>query len=430
MGDKTLARLRRASWFRSKLWGSVFGVFSRGITTFEARSDRSSEFPNNAADPRSDASSAKPLSKKVRLPDGPLIVVANHTSHADSAALVAMIGRVRPVLVVSAKDYWKQDATADWLSAGLIGTWPVSREGHGFEELLEVEPLVQGGAVLVVFSEGTRSANGKLQEFHSGAFRLAAEIGARVLPVGISGSFESLPKGATWPKRLPLNLRLGQPIQVAPGSVEVAIDNARAQLQDLLAEPVADLPQFGWSRISRLAFGPVGLAVIFFWAFGEGVFWPLIAEMPLMLFIVTVGWRWRGLLLVVLACVGSALGVLATWWLVANGFNPPSPLTTARMFEVAGSQLSTDVGSAFWKQMFNGIPVKVYAHEAGAMHLSFAQVLLSLVPRMLRIAVIGIGTWLLGSALSRWLKSCLGMVQGICLALFPFGLWLTVGYWS
>jgi membrane protein YqaA with SNARE-associated domain len=227
-----------------------------------------------------------------------------------------------------------------------------------------------------------------------------------------------------------LNLRLGQPIEVAPGSVEVAIDNARAQLQALLTEPIIDAPQFGWSRISRLAFGPVGLAVIFFWAFGEGVFWPLIAEMPLMLFIVTVGWRWRGLLLVAVACVGSALGVLATWWLVANGFNPPSPLTTARMFEVAGSQLSTDVGSAFWKQMFNGIPVKVYAHEAGAMHLSFAQVLLSLVPRMLRIAVIGIGTWLLGSALSRWLKSCLGMVQGICLALFPFGLWLTVGYWS
>jgi len=90
----------------------------------------------------------------------------------------------------------------------------------------------------------------------------------------------------------------------------------------------------------------------------------------------------------------------------------------------------TDPGTAFWRQMFNGIPVKVYAHEAGALNLSLVQVLLALVPRVLRIAVIGIGTWLLGSALSRWLKSCLGMVQAICLALFPFGLALTVGYWS
>jgi 1-acyl-sn-glycerol-3-phosphate acyltransferase len=418
-----VASLRRASWWRSKLWGSVFGVFSRGITTFETRNDAASKTRNYAA-------SAKPLSQKVRLPDGPLIVVANHTSHADSAALVALIGRVRPVLVVSAKDYWKQDATAEWLSAGLIGTWPVSREGHGFDELRAVEPLVRDGAVLVVFSEGKRSLDGKLQEFHSGAFRLAAEIGARILPVGIRGNFEGLPKGSTWPKRLPVNIRLGEPIEVPADDVDAAVAKAHRQVAQLTAEPAIDLPQFGWSRISRLAFGPVGLAVIFFWAFGEGVFWPLIAEMPLMLFIVTVGWRWRGLLLVAVACVGSALGVLTTWWLVSHGITPPSPLTTARMFEVARGQLEADPASAFWRQMFNGIPVKVYAHEAGALQLGFAQVLLSLVPRVLRIAVIGVGTWLLGSALSRWLKSCLGMVQGICLALFPFGLFLTVGYWS
>ncbi len=410
-----VSSLRRASWWRAKLWGSVFGVFSRGITTFENHPD---------------ASAGKPLSQKVGLPDGPLIVVANHTSHADSAALVASIGRVRPVLVVSANDYWGQDATAEWLSAGLIGTWPVSREGHGFDRLRKVEPLVLAGTVLVIFSEGKRSVDGKLQEFHSGAFRLAAEIGARVLPVGIRGNFESLPKGSSWPKRLPVNLRFGDAIEVTPAGVEVAMGAAHSQLQTLMAQPIVDAPQFGWSRISRLAFGPVGLAVIFFWAFGEGVFWPLIAEMPLMLFIVTVGWRWRGLVLVAAACVGSAVGVLTTWWLVGHGVNPPSPLTTAKMFEVARGQLSADPSSAFWRQMFNGIPVKVYAHEAGALHLSFAQVLLSLVPRVLRIAVIGIGTWLLGSALSRWLKSCLGMVQGVCLALFPVGLWLTVGYWS
>jgi hypothetical protein len=232
---------------------------------------------------------------------------------------------------------------------------------------------------------------------------------------------------------LPYNLRLGVPIDVASSAekhTDAAAAQARAQLTEMLEQPVEDHPQFGWSRVRRLAFGWVGLSVIFFWAFGEGVFWPLIAEMPLMLLIVTVGWRWRGLLLTVVACVGSALGVLATWWLVDHGFNPPSPLTTPLMFEIARDQLTSNPDTAFWRQMFNGIPVKVYAHEAGAMHLSLAQVMLALIPRMLRIAIIGVGTWMLGSLLSRWLKSCLGMVQGICLALFPFGLWLTVGYWS
>ena len=407
--------LARESWLRAKLWGTVFGVFSRGITTYDA------------------SSQPKPLSQKINLPDGPLIVVANHSSHADSVALVAAIGRVRPVLVVSAKDYWKQDATAEWLSAGLVGTWPISRDGHGYDDLAAVRPKVEAGAVLVVFAEGTRSVDGKLQEFHSGAFRLAADLGARVLPVGIVGAFAALPKGATWPKRLPYNLRFGVPIDVPsaePIHTDAAAAQARAQLTEMLEQPVEDNPQFGWSRVRRLAFGWVGLAVIFFWAFGEGVFWPLIAEMPLMLLIVTVGWRWRGLLLTVVACIGSALGVLATWWLVDHGFNPPSPLTTPLMFDIARDQLTSNPDTAFWRQMFNGIPVKVYAHEAGAMHLSLDQVLMALIPRMLRIAIIGVGTWMLGSALSRWLKSCLGMVQGICLALFPFGLWLTVGYWS
>jgi 1-acyl-sn-glycerol-3-phosphate acyltransferase len=407
--------LARESWLRAKLWGTVFGVFSRGITTYDASGNR------------------KPLSQKLSLPDGPLIVVANHSSHADSVALVAAIGRVRPVLVVSAKDYWKQDATAEWLSAGLVGTWPISRDGHGYDDLAAVRPKVAAGAVLVVFAEGTRSVDGKLQEFHSGAFRLAADLGARVLPLGIVGAFAALPKGATWPKRLPYNLRFGVPIDVessAEKHTDGAAAQARAQLTEMLEQPVEDHPQFGWSRVRKLAFGWIGLAVIFFWAFGEGVFWPLIAEMPLMLLIVTVGWRWRGLLLTVVACVGSALGVLATWWLVDHGFNPPSPLTTPLMFQLASEQLTANPDTAFWKQMFNGIPVKVYAHEAGAMHLSLAQVMLALIPRMLRIAIIGVGTWMLGSALSRWLKSCLGMVQGICLALFPFGLWLTVGYWS
>ncbi len=404
--------LARESWLRAKFWGTIFGIFSRGITTFDA------------------SGAAKPLSQKITLPDGPLIVVANHSSHADSGALVAAIGRVRPVLVVSAKDYWKQDATAEWLSAGLVGTWPISREGHGFDELLKVQDQVLQGAVLVIFAEGTRSHDGKVQELHSGAFRLAAKIGAKVLPVGIAGTFEGLPRGATWPKRRAINLRFAEPFLVDSQGPDAAAIATRRLLTKLIEAPTQDLPQFGWSRVQRLAFGWVGLAVIFFWAFGEGVFWPLIAEMPLMLLIVTVGWRWRGLLLTAVACVGSAFGVLATWWLVDHGFNPPSPLTTARMFEVAKEQLNNDVGSAFWRQMFNGIPVKVYAHEAGAMHLSLAQVMLSLVPRVLRIAAIGIGTWLLGSVLSRWLKSSLGMVQGICLALFPFGLWLTVGYWS
>ena len=128
--------------------------------------------------------------------------------------------------------------------------------------------------------------------------------------------------------------------------------------------------------------------------------------------------------------MGSALGIIITWVLVRQGLNPWSPLTTQAMFDYAQQQLATNPAAAFNDQMTNGIPVKVYAHEAGALNLSFAQLLGAIWPRLLRIVVVGAGGWFLGSSLRRWLRPTLGLVQLSALAIFPFGLWQSVAYWS
>lgn len=415
MNERAMRALARASKLRARFWASIIAIFSRGLTSFT----------NTDAAPK-----PTPLARPVPLPDGPLIVVANHSSHADSVALLATLGRTRPVLVVSASDYWQKDSTADWLSRGLVGTFAISRSGDGMEQLRGAADLVLSGVVLVIFAEGTRSTTGDIGEFHTGAFRLAAEIGARVLPIAINGTFESLPKGSTFPKHGATNLRHGTAITVHPNAIDEAVATVRDELIALHKLPIEDLPGFGWQRVRKAAFGWAGLLVVFLWAMGEGIFWPLIAEMPLLLLVVTVGWRWRGAALIGASAAGAALGVLATWWMVKNGFEPPSPLTTPRMFEVAAEQLDNNLGSAFWQQMFNGIPVKVYAHEAGAMGLSLAEIGTALVARITRIVLVGAGGWLLGNFLARWLRPSLGLVQSVTLALFPFGLWLTIAYWS
>ncbi len=415
MNERAMGALARASKLRARFWASIIAIFSRGLTSFTSTDA---------------APKPTPLGRPVQLPDGPLIVVANHSSHADSVALLATLGRTRPVLVVSASDYWAKDSTADWVSRGLVGTFAISRSGDGMAQLRGAADLVRAGVVLVVFAEGTRSTTGEIGEFHTGAFRLAAEIGARVLPIAINGTFESLPKGATFPKHRATNLRHGTAIAVHPNAIDEAVATVRHELIDLHKLPIEDLPGFGWQRVRKAAFGWAGLLVVFLWAMGEGIFWPLIAEMPLLLLVVTVGWRWRGAALIGASAAGAALGVLATWWMVKNGFEPPSPLTTPRMFEVAAEQLDANLGGAFWQQMFNGIPVKVYAHEAGAMGLSLAEIGTALVARITRIVLVGAGGWLLGNFLARWLRPSLGLVQSVTLALFPFGLWLTIAYWS
>lgn len=57
--------------------------------------------------------------------------------------------------------------------------------------------LSKGGALLF-FPEGHRSRNGQLQRFYSGAFKLATETGAKIVPLCIKGTNEILPPGSWW----------------------------------------------------------------------------------------------------------------------------------------------------------------------------------------------------------------------------------------
>jgi len=56
--------------------------------------------------------------------------------------------------------------------------------------------LDQGVSVLF-FPEGTRSSDGVVKEFKKGAFKLALDAGVDILPIGIAGTMDALPKG-TW----------------------------------------------------------------------------------------------------------------------------------------------------------------------------------------------------------------------------------------
>jgi hypothetical protein len=100
------------------------------------------------------------------------------------------------------------------------------------------------------------------------------------------------------------------------------------------------------------------------------------------------------------------------------------------MHETALKQMSEDPANAFWSQMFNGIPVKVYAHAAGLSHLTFLQLIQSIWPRIMRILLVGGIGWLVGLLLTRYLRPCLGFIQVTCLVLFPFALTAIILWWS
>ncbi|MGX9790521.1 lysophospholipid acyltransferase family protein [Mycobacterium sp. MMS18-G62] len=144
---------------------------------------------------------------------GGCIVVANHSSHADTAVLLAALPpKAKPVFGAAA-DYWFDVPIRRFIATTIAGVLPVRRSGGGsFEALLAAAgPALKAGRTVVLYPEGTRSTDGTIGEFRSGAVRLARECGVPIVPVALTGTADVLPKGGNW-SPAPMQVRIGEPI--------------------------------------------------------------------------------------------------------------------------------------------------------------------------------------------------------------------------
>jgi 1-acyl-sn-glycerol-3-phosphate acyltransferase len=144
---------------------------------------------------------------------GGCIVVANHSSHADTAVLLAALPpRAKPVFGAAA-DYWFDVPVRRFIATSLAGVLPVRRTGGGsYDALLAAaRPALKAGRTVVIYPEGTRSTDGSIGEFRSGALRLARECGVPIVPVALTGTADVLPKGGRW-SPAPMQVRIGEPI--------------------------------------------------------------------------------------------------------------------------------------------------------------------------------------------------------------------------
>lgn len=72
---------------------------------------------------------------------------------------------------------------------------------------------LQGGKSLVVFPEGRRTSDGKIQPFKNGAYRLAIDFNLPVVPITIDGSFAVMPRGSKSVSPGTIVLTIHEPIQ-------------------------------------------------------------------------------------------------------------------------------------------------------------------------------------------------------------------------
>lgn len=144
--------------------------------------------------------------------EGPCIVVANHASHADTAALLAALpATARPVFGAAA-DYWFDVPVRRLIATSLAGVLPVRRSGDGYGALLAAAgPALRAGRTVVVYPEGTRSTDGTIGEFRSGALRLARHCEVPIVPVAIGGTADVLPKDGRF-SPAPMRVTIGAPL--------------------------------------------------------------------------------------------------------------------------------------------------------------------------------------------------------------------------
>lgn len=145
-------------------------------------------------------------------PNTPFFVCSNHASQMDIPVLFAAL--YLDFFFVAKKELFTIPFFGLIMAAA--GHIPIDRDNprEAVKALDEAKKRLEQGKSIVLFPEGTRSQDGRLQAFKSGGFRLAMKTGKAILPIAISNTHHALSKGSVVPKPCDVTLRIGEPILV------------------------------------------------------------------------------------------------------------------------------------------------------------------------------------------------------------------------
>lgn len=164
----------------------------------------------------------------------PMVLAANHQSLADVPCIMTAMGRSFGFL--TKKELFRVPAFGAAMHR--LGCVSIDRRNakNARSSIAEAAERVRGGATIVVFPEGTRSADGKLQPFKKGSFHLVQAARVPMLPLGITGTNRILSKNGVLIREGDVLVRVGKPIECDDDSA-----GARDRLRDRMFEAIGAL---------------------------------------------------------------------------------------------------------------------------------------------------------------------------------------------
>jgi 1-acyl-sn-glycerol-3-phosphate acyltransferase len=168
----------------------------------------------------------------------PCIYMSNHTSYFDIFALLS-------TLPIDFKFIVKEELMripifgSAMRRAGYIG---IERDEprKALKSMHEAAERIKHGASVLIFPEGTRSEDGRLQSFKPGGFHLAFRSGCDIVPITITGSHEIVPKGS---------------LRIRKGTIRVVVGKAislKGQTKKNMGRVMEEVTTAMTSQLSRL----------------------------------------------------------------------------------------------------------------------------------------------------------------------------------
>jgi len=179
---------------------------------------------------------------------GPFLLLPNHQSILDPLLIQSICPRKIHSMTKSTQ--FTQPAFRVVLAG--LGAFPVRRYRVDPQTVRVLLRLLDEGQGVCVYPEGERSWDGALQPFRRGTLRVALRAGVPIIPVGISGTYDLMPR---WLKRprpgAPVSLRFGEPMCLGAIRDRSTRDRRLPEFERQLVREISRLASVPISRETR-----------------------------------------------------------------------------------------------------------------------------------------------------------------------------------
>ena len=172
---------------------------------------------------------------------GPVIICPNHSATLDPPMVPAFVPR-GDTWNMAKSEYFDKGGFVEWIFRR-YHAFPVVRHSADRTALRTAFDILKSGQALIIYPEGTRVESGVLAEPEPGAGFIAQRAACPVVPVGLTGTRECLPKGARWPRRTRVSITFGKPFRVLSKRLDGAKVTRQEAAEAIMVEIAELLPE-------------------------------------------------------------------------------------------------------------------------------------------------------------------------------------------